>query len=158
MNCVCFVGKTIDDTERLGKILADELPDRTTIALHGTLGAGKTRLVQAVAAACEVPRGTVVSPTFVLCQEYYGRRSIYHFDAYRLAGDHEFQQLGPDEYFSSPGLVFIEWAERVHDSLPPERIDISIEVSGDDERTFEIRSIGSRFEKVLDAIQARLNG
>ena len=152
-----FVGRNIDDTERLGQVLAAELPNRTTIALHGTLGAGKTRLVQAVAVACEVPRASVVSPTFVLCQEYYGRRTIYHFDAYRLASDDEFQQLGPEEYFASPALVFIEWAERVQNSLPNERLEISIEVSGDNERTFEIVGIGQRHESVLDSIQRRLS-
>jgi tRNA threonylcarbamoyladenosine biosynthesis protein TsaE len=156
MNRFRFVGRNVDDTERLGQILADTLPDRTTVALHGTLGAGKTRLVQAVAVACEVPRYSVVSPTFVLCQEYYGRRTIYHFDAYRLAGDDEFQQLGPQEYFSSAGIVFIEWAERVNDSLPVERIEIRIEVTGDDERTFEISGVGERFESVLRAIEQRL--
>jgi tRNA threonylcarbamoyladenosine biosynthesis protein TsaE len=156
MNRIRYVGKGIEDTERLGQILADTLPDRTTVALHGTLGAGKTRLVQAIAVACEVPRSSVVSPTFVLCQEYYGRRTIYHFDAYRLAGDDEFQQLGPQEYFASPGIVLIEWAERVRNSLPAERLEITIEVSGDDARTFEIAAFGKQFEAVLDVIQNRL--
>ena len=38
-------------TVALGRALAEILPDGTTVALQGTLGAGKTRLVQAVAAA-----------------------------------------------------------------------------------------------------------
>ena len=89
------------------------LPPGTTVALCGTLGAGKTRLVQAIAEGLGVNRRDVVSPTFVLIQEYRGRRMIYHIDAYRLRDDDEFQQLGPDEYFESDGLVLIEWADRV---------------------------------------------
>ena len=82
------------DTDRLGAALAGVLPPGTTIALNGTLGAGKTRLVQAIAAACGIDRQDVVSPTFVLCQRYQGDRMIYHLDAYRLHDDDEFRELG----------------------------------------------------------------
>lgn len=149
-----YLARSLDDTERLGAVLARLLPDNTTIALHGTLGAGKTRLVQSIAANSGVPRNLIVSPTFVLCQEYHGQRSIYHFDAYRLKGDDEFQQLGPQEYFDSPGLVFIEWAERVESSLPDQRIEITIEVIDEEQRSFEIVAIGDRFDECIAAIQA----
>ena len=77
------------------------------------LGAGKTRLVQAVAEASGIDRRTVTSPTFVLVQEYHATRTIYHADAYRLADADEFWQLGLDERFDEPVLVFIEWADRI---------------------------------------------
>src|SRR5687767_9230734 len=99
-----FVARSLADTDRLGRALAEVLPDRTTIALCGTLGAGKTYLVQAIAAACGVPREMIVSPTFVLCQEYSGTRTIFHLDAYRLKNSEEFLQLGPEEFFQSSGL------------------------------------------------------
>ena len=113
----------------LGHALADVLPPGTTVALYGTLGAGKTRLVQAIAEGLGVNRRDVVIPTFVLIQEYSGRRMIYHIDAYRLRDDDEFQQLGPDEYFESDGLVLIEWADRVEGSLPREHVEIRVEVT-----------------------------
>ena len=79
------------DTERLGAALADVLPPQTVVALIGTLGAGKTRLVQAVATALGVPAGSVTSPTFVLVNEYrQGRLPVFHFDTYRLKDDDEF--------------------------------------------------------------------
>ncbi|MEN6556898.1 MAG: tRNA (adenosine(37)-N6)-threonylcarbamoyltransferase complex ATPase subunit type 1 TsaE, partial [Thermoguttaceae bacterium] len=87
------------DTARLGAALAEVLPNGTTVALCGTLGAGKTRLVQALAEASGVERRQVLSPTFVLIQEYHGRRSLYHIDAYRLRDADEFLALGPEEYF-----------------------------------------------------------
>src|SRR5688572_28386834 len=62
------------DTERLGAALAAALPPGTVVGLIGTLGAGKTRLVQAAAKAVGVPAGTVTSPTFVLVNEYRGGR------------------------------------------------------------------------------------
>jgi tRNA threonylcarbamoyladenosine biosynthesis protein TsaE len=135
-------------TAALGHALAKVLPPGTTVALCGTLGAGKTRLVQAIAEGLGVNRREVVSPTFVLIQEYHGRRMIYHIDAYRLRDDDEFQQLGPDEYFESDGLVLIEWADRVAGSLPRDYIEIGVEVTGADSRRFEIRSVGRKHEDV----------
>ena len=118
-----FTANNEHDTERLGAALADVLPPGTVVGLIGTLGAGKTRLVQAVAAALGVPPGNVTSPTFVLVNEYRGgRMPVYHFDTYRLKDDDEFLDLGPDEYFDSNGLTFVEWADRVADLLPDERL------------------------------------
>jgi tRNA threonylcarbamoyladenosine biosynthesis protein TsaE len=136
-------------TAALGHALADVLPPGTTVALCGTLGAGKTRLVQAIAECLGVNRRDVVSPTFVIIQEHRGWRMIYHIDAYRLRDDDEFQQLGPDEYFESDGLVLIEWADRVAGSLPRDYIEICIEVTGIESRRFEIRAVGRRYEEVL---------
>ena len=88
--------------------------------------------MQAVAAALGVPPGNVTSPTFVLVNEYRGGRlPIYHFDTYRLKDDDEFLDLGPDEYFDSNGLTFVEWADRVAELLPDERLEITIEVTGE---------------------------
>ena len=98
------------------------------VALTGPLGAGKTRLVQAIAAACGVDRRDVVSPTFVLMHEYHGSRPIYHLDAYRLRDSDEFLQLGVEEYFTPPNLMLVEWAERVAECLPGERLEVTIGV------------------------------
>jgi tRNA threonylcarbamoyladenosine biosynthesis protein TsaE len=152
MSALVFLAQQESDTARLGAALGKALPARTTVALVGTLGAGKTRLVQAVAATCEIPVGEVVSPTFTLCHEYHGRRTIYHFDAYRLRDDDEFLELGPDEYFDAPALTFVEWGDRVVDCLPRRRVEIAIEVVGETERTFRITFVGEGWE----AVQAEL--
>ena len=68
-----------------------------------------------------MPREAATSPTFVLVNEYRGRLPIYHFDAYRLRDEDEFIELGPEEYFESDGVTFVEWADRVADCLPAER-------------------------------------
>lgn len=144
------------ETAALGKALAVTLPDSTVVALCGTLGAGKTRLVQAVAEASGIDRRTVVSPTFVLIQEYYGRRTLYHIDAYRLRDDDEFLALGPEEYFESNGLTLIEWADRVAGCLPREYVEVRVEVAGDQSRRFEIIAHGERFSQVLEQLASRL--
>jgi tRNA threonylcarbamoyladenosine biosynthesis protein TsaE len=144
------------DTERIGAALAELLPDGAMIALEGTLGAGKTRLVQAVARASGVTDQTVTSPTFVLVQEYHGRRPIYHFDAYRIKDDDEFLELGPDEYFDSQGITFVEWAGRVAACLPEDRIEISIEVLGETARGFRVTTIGAGYEELISGLQTIL--
>lgn len=141
------------DTAALGGALAVALPPGTTVGLYGTLGAGKTRLVQAVAEALGVDRRSVVSPTFVLIQEYAGRRKVHHIDAYRLANVEEFLDLGPEEYFESDGVVLIEWADRVETALPPERIDVSMEVTGEQSRHIEVTARGTGLDGVIEALR-----
>ncbi len=157
MNEFTFLANHESDTHRLGAALAQVLPPGTTVALIGTLGAGKTRLVQALAAGCGVPPETVVSPTFVLCQEYHGRRTLYHLDAYRLKDDDEFLELGPEEYFASDGITLIEWADRVIDCLPPQRLEIHIEVVGDTVRQFRLVAVGGESSAMLNGLAAALS-
>lgn len=157
MPALVFDAHNESDTARLGQALAEALPDGTTVALCGTLGAGKTRLVQAIAAATGVDRDEVVSPTFVLIQEHFGRRALYHIDAYRLRSNDEFLALGPEEYFDNDGLVLIEWANRVADCLPPERVEVRIEVVGDEARRFEICAVGERHAAAIERLQQVLN-
>jgi tRNA threonylcarbamoyladenosine biosynthesis protein TsaE len=125
-------------TERLGRRLAEQLPPGTVVVLSGTLGAGKTRLVQAVAAGCGIDPADVTSPTFVLCREYHGARTIYHLDAYRIQDEDEFRELGIEELFASTALVFIEWGERFRHCLPAESLEITLEVTGETSRQARI--------------------
>ncbi len=145
-------------TANLGRALAGVLPPGCVVALQGTLGAGKTRLVQAIAEAYGIDRRDVVSPTFVLVQEHHGRRTLYHVDAYRVRDEDEFRQLGVDEYFASDAIVLIEWADRVPACLPEEYIEIAIEVTGDSSRRFEIRARGLRYAPVIDELSRALTG
>ncbi len=156
MATMIFDSKSEADTDRLGAALAAALPPGTTVALIGTLGAGKTRLVQAVARALGVPREAATSPTFVLVNEYRGRLPVYHFDAYRLRDEDEFIELGPEEYFESSGITFVEWADRVAECLPPERVEIQCEATGETERQFSITATSPLLADALKAARQRL--
>ena len=156
MSRLLFVARDLSDTDRLGAALAQVLPASSVISLVGTLGAGKTYLVQALASALGVARELVVSPTFVLCQEYQGSKKIVHVDAYRLRDEDEFLELGPQEWFESEGLTLIEWADRVESCLPVERLEIRIEVLPADARQFEMRAIGESMVVALDTLRASI--
>ena len=151
-----FVAHSINDTEQLAGALAELLPPGTVVALNGTLGSGKTRLVEAFAGHCEIERDDVTSPTFVLCQHYSGTRAIHHFDAYRLADEDEFLELGPEEYFESDGISFVEWSDRVASCLPPNHVRVEITVTGDLQREFHISSVGAQLTTVVSALAKRL--
>jgi len=145
------------DTAALGAALADILPDGTTVGLCGTLGSGKTRLVQAIAEASGIDRRQVVSPTFVLIQQYDGRRTIYHMDVYRLGNEDEFLQLGSEEYFcDQDSLTLIEWADRVEGCLPKDRIEIRIEVTGRQSRRFDVLAFGDSLGDVIRRLHSKL--
>ena len=152
-NTWTFVAASESDTQHLGQVLADALEPGMAVALIGNLGAGKTRLVQAIARGAGITRGRVNSPTFSLVQEYEARWPIYHFDTYRLRSTDEFLELGAEEYLASEGVCFIEWADRVAEVLPADLLKIEIEITGDTSRTFHFASSGKRSQRVIDALR-----
>ena len=139
-------------TEQLGRRLGSVLSAGATIALNGTLGAGKTHPTRAIAEGLNVVNPALVnSPTFVLIQEYPARLPIYHFDAYRLKSSAEFESLGTDEYFQSGGVCIVEWAEKVASSLPDDRLEITIGIIGPTARRLTISADGPNANKILDS-------
>lgn len=151
-----FAARDEDDTEALGRSLGRALAQGGLVALIGPLGAGKTRLVQSIAAALGADRWAVNSPTFVLIQEYAAQLPIFHCDTYRLRSIDEFLALGVDEMFQTAGICLIEWADRVTQVLPADRLEVEIEVAGATARNFRIDATGPRSALVLADARARI--
>jgi len=131
------------ETDRLGEHLATALEPGTVISLVGELGAGKTRLVRAVATALGASSESVNSPTFVLIQRYEARFPIYHLDSYRLRDADEFADLGPEEFFNAAGLCFVEWGDRVAEYLPVDLLRIELAPTAETSRLIRIEATGS---------------
>ena len=123
-------------TDRLGARIAECVIEGLVIELNGQLGAGKTRLVRAICQALGIDTAQVNSPTFVLLQLYTdGRIPVAHFDTYRLGDIDEFLAIGADEFTNSNDwLCLIEWADRVADCLPDDRLRINISATSADAR------------------------
>lgn len=152
MSYACQVSSIVG-TRRLAHDLAICLPDRLTIGLEGTLGAGKTLFVQALAAALGVPSEMVVSPTFVLCNHYQGTKPIYHLDAYRIQDQEEFLALGVQEYFAADGITLIEWADRVGGILPTDYLRIEVLLTSSSGREFVFTASGIESQRVVDCLR-----
>jgi len=149
----CFKSTSENETMRLGTMLAKLLEPGTVIALNGNLGAGKTRLVQAIASAMGVDRSEVNSPTFVLIQEYQGQLPLYHFDTYRLKDTDEFLELGADDLMYADGVCLIEWADKVIEVLPHDLLQIEIKHTTETARTFHFKGQGTRSTKIVNALK-----
>jgi tRNA threonylcarbamoyladenosine biosynthesis protein TsaE len=134
-----FETRDVAETLALGERLGRDLQPGLVVALIGTLGSGKTHLVKGVSRGNAVPDDvTVNSPTFVLVNEYPGRVYIHHIDAYRLHGARELEALGFDEMAADGGAVFVEWADRVPESMPENHVRIDIQITGDTHRRITI--------------------
>jgi tRNA threonylcarbamoyladenosine biosynthesis protein TsaE len=138
------------ETERFGAALARVLGANDVVGLVGGLGAGKTRLVKAVAAGFGVDPEAVSSPTFVLIHEYEGQLPVYHFDAYRLGGPDPFEALGVGDYWEAGGVCLVEWADLVAPLIPPGSWTILIEPTGPMSRRINVWGPGvSRLGNLL---------
>jgi tRNA threonylcarbamoyladenosine biosynthesis protein TsaE len=117
--------RNLIDTEKFGKILADICGPGTLICLNGDLGAGKTTLTQFIGENLDV-KEYINSPSYSLMNTYNGKYIIHHYDLYKLEGTEEVLDIGIEDYLYSDDVIIIEWAEKIKDILPKDRIDISI--------------------------------
>ncbi|MEI8378483.1 MAG: tRNA (adenosine(37)-N6)-threonylcarbamoyltransferase complex ATPase subunit type 1 TsaE [Planctomycetota bacterium] len=141
-------------TVQLGRQIAESLESGAIVALVGDLGAGKTRLVQAIAVGLGVPVDQVNSPTFTLVQEYAGRIPLRHCDTYRLRNPDEFLDLGLDELLAVDGIALIEWADRVQHLLPRDLLRIEIRILSPTAREFTLVATGKISRSILVRLTA----
>lgn len=134
-----FVTKSAEETVELGKKIGAFLLPNEVVALTGTLGAGKTTLIQGIAQGIGV-KDYVTSPTFIIINEYQGRIPFFHVDLYRMNSVEEIEDLGIEEYFNREGACVIEWAEKLGVLKPKNSYEIAIEIVSEKERKLDISS------------------
>jgi len=149
---------TLSATEALGRRLGAQLRPGMVVALIGPLGAGKTHLSRAIAEGLGLVDSRVVcSPTFVLLHEYAARLPIYHFDAYRLCSEEEFNDLGAGEYLEGDGVCLIEWADRVAQCLPVDHLRIELRIVGETVRQAVVEGMGERTRELVRSLDVPPN-
>ena len=138
------------------------LPAHAFVALHGDLGAGKTTLVKAVAAAVGIDPTEVVSPTFGLIHLYNAPAArppihIVHADLYRLTGLDDLREIGWDDATAARSnarvWTFVEWPERIVDALPAERIDLDLAITSETGRRLTLTSHGASHAAAVSALR-----
>lgn len=149
-----YSSTSVADTDRLARELAAVLAPGSLVALEGHLAAGKTTFSQAFARAIGVD-DTVNSPTFTIIKEYEGTECpFYHMDVYRISMK-EADELGLEEYFYGSGITLVEWASRIRELLPEERLDVEIRHLNGTVRLFVIQPRGALYEAVCRQLAER---
>jgi tRNA threonylcarbamoyladenosine biosynthesis protein TsaE len=136
-------------TEVLTLLKQQPAEGATVVALSGDLGAGKTTWTQALGKALGVVE-TLTSPTFTIMKGYETTDEIFsqlvHMDAYRIDDEAELAPLRFCDILATPKTLFvIEWAEKIHEALPPDVFWITLEIKDETTRiaTFSPLSVNS---------------
>ena len=138
-----IISHSPEETLRLGAFLGKYLTNGSVIALSGELGSGKTCLTQGIARGLQVPEDLyVTSPSYTLINEYPGRLRLFHADLYRIGNVVELDEIGLDEIMGCDGVTVIEWAEKMIELLPKERLFISISIVDHQTRRFDFKGCG----------------
>ena len=141
-----------EQTRSLGRALGSAARPGTLVALIGPLGAGKTVLAKGIADGLGVT-SVVNSPTFVLMNEHRGRLPFYHVDAYRLDDPEEALAAGLLDERQAGGVTVVEWADRLDDWLPDERLEVELVPEGaGDRRQLRWRAFGERDAQLASAL------
>lgn len=148
---ITIKSNSVEDTDKLAKIISSLIFNGFLILANGDLGAGKTRFAKSLASYLGVT-SNVTSPTFNILKCYNGEKyDFYHIDAYRLEGVK--QDLGLEEYIEGEDVCFIEWSEYVSYLLPDEYLKMDILVNDDETRTIHIEGVGSKYIEVEKEIE-----
>ena len=145
-----YLSESVEQTEAIAADLARTLTGGACVALSGDLGAGKTRFVRGLVRGLGGNPRAVSSPTFVLLNVYDSpgsRLTVYHLDAYRMAGAEDFEAIGFSELLEQGGIVVVEWPERVEELLPPDRVRVRIEPLDESRRRIEIHQAQPGLER-----------
>jgi tRNA threonylcarbamoyl adenosine modification protein YjeE len=121
--------------DAFAKKLAPHLHLGNIITLSGSLGSGKTTLVQALAHHLGVTT-RVISPTFTLMKIYrlpQGR--LLHVDAYRLTSS---LGLGLEDETGNDTITMIEWPEKLSSLPEGVRISITLTIQDDQSRLLSL--------------------
>lgn len=143
-----------DATRAFAAHLGARLRPDDVLCLVGDLGAGKTTFTQGLALGLGLPPDEPVnSPTFTLLTEHPGGRvPLFHFDVYRLADSSGLYDLAFDEYLDAGGVTVIEWADKVADALPDDRLEIRLTAAGENAREIILTGRGARAGEILGAL------
>lgn len=129
---------TEEELDRWGEVLGRlAVTDGVFVALFGSLGSGKTTVVQAACrgAGTDEPAR---SPTYVLHHPHRTSdgSGLHHVDLYRLSRPGELDDLAWEELIASGAAVFAEWADRAGERLPEDRWEVRLGFGEEPDRRY----------------------
>ncbi len=136
-----FHARDARETEQLASVMGDVIASQSVaarrlmppvvVALLGALGAGKTAFARGLAFGFGVRDSQVSSPTFTLRMDHNGGDPeqlvlFAHLDCWRMETG-ALESVGWDQLVQEPNaLIAVEWPQRIADSLPQRRIEVTI--------------------------------
>jgi tRNA threonylcarbamoyladenosine biosynthesis protein TsaE len=153
----------------LGTRLARLLRTGDLVVLAGSLGAGKTMLVQGIGAGLDV-RGPVTSPTFVIARLHPSLRGgpdLVHADAYRIGSRLEVDDLDLDADLDH-SVTVVEWGEGLVENLATGHLRLTIDRpdpepgsepadgAGDQVRHVTVAGYGDRWQEAAGELTGTL--
>ena len=148
-----FSSSSPDETIELGGRIGALLPAGTVMSLEGGLGAGKTLLAKGICAGLGV-QGEVVSPSFILVEEYAGDLPVMHFDLYRLELVQEVIDIALLDSMDGRNVIIVEWGDKLPEGMLQPDIGIMLRITGEGEREISIAAPGL----FLDSLQEVAGG
>lgn len=150
---VSILSHSSRQTKRIGFSLGRAAQKGDVLCLYGPVGSGKTTFVQGYAKGLGI-KTSVTSSSFVLVSSYNGKLPLYHVDFYRIPVTHSEDFLGLGEFLQRNAVVCIEWADNQNTLLPPERLDIYVDISGGrkGQRVLRFEPQGERWGNLLRSI------
>lgn len=151
-----FTSKSDKETKKIGQKLGQAILKSFTnkenfiIGLYGDLGGGKTTFIKGIAFGLGIKK-PITSPTFTLLKQYKRPKvELFHFDFYRLKNKNDAFGIGLEEYLQKPGSVsVIEWADRVGDLLPKEKLVIEFDFISQNQRKLTFKPLGKRYKELI---------
>lgn len=153
-----IISKNARQTQKIGEKLAKICFGGCIIGLVGDLGGGKTTFIQGMASGLGISQ-QITSPTFVLLKKYKFSilnsqlSTLYHIDLYRIKTPNDVYSFGFDEVLEDEkGVIIIEWAEKVMELLPEEKLIIEFDFLGENERKLIFKPFGKRYEELIGKV------
>lgn len=147
-----FISHSPEQTRRFGARLGSLVQAGDLICLEGEMGTGKTCLTQGIGEGLGVSE-PIASPSFTLIAEHRPpapRPVLYHVDVYRLTSPlAEGWALGLESYLEGDGVCVVEWADRIRELVPGERLWITLRHVGEAKRGLTMIASSARYDELL---------
>ncbi len=142
------------DTGKLATQLAPALTGGDVLELVSDLGGGKTTFVQGLAKGLGYS-GPVTSPTFALSQIYRlgPELELHHYDLYRLVSTGALGDELAEDLNDSHVITVIEWPGLAEADLPPDRLRVEFNVTGETDRRLKFTSAGPHSDRIIAGLQ-----
>jgi tRNA threonylcarbamoyladenosine biosynthesis protein TsaE len=136
------------ETERFGTGLGRRIDRGLCVSLVGSLGSGKSVLVRGICRGLDVGED-VLSPTFILFEEYAGRLPVIHLDLYRLEHERDIEELGVFDRLGDQSVILVEWGDRSERILDISDVVLHLEVVAETQRRIRAE-FGNEFAGLLE--------